>query len=247
MTLRHKFGMLALMYAIALATNVALCSWSLLLYYQTFMGQTAAEPFTTVAAETRQPVVEESAVTGNWFSNEALAVQVLAINAACGIGVGLLGLRLVRRWVLLPVAQLRESAVELGRGDLSHRARVSSRDELGSLATEVNEMASNIVRMQSELVEQERRQVAAQALRCIVHNIRSPLTGVRWLAEAITMRHDVDAETVSEQGRIMQAVDGILSWLQGFRESLEKACHRAPPADCDQDVENNRTREVREA
>jgi len=204
MTLRHKFGLLALLYAITLAANVALCSWSLLLYYQTFMAH--VEP------------------TNVQVSHESLAARILAINAACGVGVGLLGLRLVRRWVMTPVAGLRAAALELGKGNLSCRAPVISRDELGQLAVEINSMASSIVHMQSRIVEQERRAVAAQALRCVIHNIRSPLTGVRWLAEAITMRDDVDPQTAQGQARIMQAVDEVLSWLQEFRESLQEVC-----------------------
>jgi signal transduction histidine kinase len=134
--------------------------------------------------------------------------------------VGLFGLRQMRRWVIQPVSALREAAVRIGGGDFSWRVQASSGDELGQLAGEVNQMAASIARMQGELVEHERREVAGHALRCIVHNIRSPLTGIRWLAEAISMRKDVDSATVAEQNRIVVTVDHVLEWLQGFRDSL---------------------------
>lgn len=224
MTLRHKFGLLAVMYAATLAANVALCSWSLLLYYQSFLLRTTSEPFGATIAGSPDELSVTSADSLPGPSYDVLAAQILAINAVCGLGLGLLGLRLVRRWVMRPLADLRAAAVELGRGNLLRRADVSSRDELGDLAAEFNTMAASIAGMQEQLLEQERRQVAAQALRCIVHNVRSPLTGIRWLAEAVTMRGDVDPEIAHHQGRIMDAVDGVLSWLQEFRTSLEQAC-----------------------
>lgn len=232
LTLRHKFGLLALLYAIALVANVSLCSWCILLYYQSFMMQAAAEPIRPA----NPGFLPEAALDGGPSSGGAsdlsknYAARILAVNAVCGVAVGVLGLRLVRRWVMQPVARLRQAALELGRGHLGFRAEVASRDELGELAGEVNSMASSIIQMQSELLQQERRRVAAQALRCIVHNIRSPLTGVRWLAEAVSLRNDVDAETAREQGLIMQAVDEIMSWIQGFRVSLEQACRGSEAA-----------------
>ncbi len=233
MRLRHKFGLLALLYGVTLAANVTLCAWCLLLYYQSFLGQASAEarlpiwpgsppdpaPGDLEAAESADPDMDGSAWLG-----QADVAAILAANGLCGVALGALGLRLGRRWVMSPVANLRRAAEEFGHGHLSHRAAVASRDELGELAATLNAMAASILRMQAELVEQERRKVAAQALRCIVHNIRSPLTGVRWLAEAVTMRPGVDADTLRDQGLIVEAVDGVLSWLQEFRKSLEEAC-----------------------
>lgn len=230
MKLRYKFGLLGGMYAVTLAANVGFCSWSLLVYYQSFLMRTASEPFATAAVAGAEQWDAEAEHAPDGLPNDALAGQVLGINAVCGIGLGLLGLRLVRRWVMRPLAGLRAAAVELGRGNLRQRAEVSGRDELGDLATEINTMAASITDMQDRLLEQERRQVAAQALRCIVHNVRSPLTGIRWLAEAVSMRPDVNAQTLSEQSRIMQAVDEILSWLQEFRASLEQASGGTSPS-----------------
>jgi len=233
MKLRHKFGLLAFLYVVTLAANFALCSWCLLLYYRSFLERRAAEPLYANAADSRsydrrypesatgiadrnRPSQQDSSQS----ETEATILRILGGNALCGLGLGFLGLRLARRWVIQPIASLRDAASELGRGNLLYRIRTSSRDELGDLANEVNAMASSIVAMQGQLVEQERRQVAGQVLRCVVHNIRSPLTGIRWLAEAIGMRDDIDTETARRQGRIVEIVDRVLAWLQRFRESM---------------------------
>ncbi|MBP7935266.1 MAG: HAMP domain-containing histidine kinase [Phycisphaerae bacterium] len=234
MTLRHKFGLLALLYVATLAANFAMCSWCLLMYYHSFLERQASEP---------AGLAEAGGVTGNSIRarpgleadntlrlttagpverpwRETYILQILGLNALCGLAVGLAASRLVRRWVIRPVEILHDAVVEIAGGRLSHRIVDPTGDELGELAQGVNTMAASIVTMQGQLVEHERRQVANQALRCIVHNIRSPLTGIRWLAEAIGMRSGLDPRTARAQNRITEVVDGVLSWLQGFRESL---------------------------
>jgi len=181
MTLRHKFGSLALIYVVSLIVNVILCAWCILAYHHATLESlsgTQTEPDSVEFA-----VHDESASDG---SGEAVPVQeatenresdilqILLLNALCGLALALLGLRLVKRWVSRPVAALREAAIAIGQGIFAHRVPVASRDELGLLAGEVNHMAATVVTMQDRLIEQERRLVAGQALRCVVHNIRSP-------------------------------------------------------------------------
>lgn len=202
MTLQHKFGSLALIYVVSLTANVVLCAWCLLVGYEVLLGRFGE----TAQAET-----------------ESTILLILLLNAACGLALALLGLRLVHRWVSRPVAALRTATAEIARGNLDHRINVTSRDELGLLASEVNRMAVVVVSMQQQLIEQERRTIAGQTVRCVVHNIRSPLTGIRWLAEAITMRPGLHAETAKDQQHIVTLVDRVLTSLQQFRESLSRS------------------------
>lgn len=234
MKLRHKFGLLAFLYVITLAANFFLCSWCLLLYYDSFLEHRASEPagINVVRIAASSQTQSEPACPSNHLqdltgdavpsgpAHEAYILRVLGINAVCGLAVGLMGLILVRRWVIRPIACLHDAAVEIGHGNLSYRIDALTDDELGELGDEVNKMADGIVIMQGQMVEHERRRVASQALRCIVHNIRGPLTGIRWLSEAIGMRNDLDAQTARTQSRIVEIVDRILAWLQSFRESL---------------------------
>jgi serine phosphatase RsbU (regulator of sigma subunit) len=54
------------------------------------------------------------------------------------------------------VVQLREAAARFGAGDLAHRVPVRGRDELSALAGSFNEMAANLERQRTELIEKER-------------------------------------------------------------------------------------------
>lgn len=237
MTLRHKFGSLALIYVGSLILNVILCAWCVLAYHQVALESlsgTLIDPDSSRLLSREEPATARSSACTAFVlemaeEHESGIMRILLLNALCGLALALLGLRLVKRWVSTPLAGLREAAVEIGRGNFSHRVPVTSRDELGLLAREVNHMAAMVVTMQDRLVEQERRLVAGQALRCVVHNIRSPLTGIRWLAEAIAMRKDVDAQSRDCQNRIVRIVDDILVWLQSFRDSLATASLEVKP------------------
>lgn len=138
----------------------------------------------------------------------------------------LLGLLLVRRWVVRPVAELRTAAARIAAGDFAHRIPVQGRDELTALSTEVNTMASVIKAMQDEAVQRERLAAVGEVVRRIAHNLRSPLAGIRGLAEL--SRQELDSPSVApelradvgeNQQRIIGAVDRFEHWLRDLLDA----------------------------
>ncbi|MBK8638922.1 MAG: HAMP domain-containing protein, partial [Chromatiaceae bacterium] len=61
----------------------------------------------------------------------------------------------MRRYVLLPVAQLAEASVRISEGDLSTRTHLTGGDELTVLGETMNRMASALGRQMAELQEKE--------------------------------------------------------------------------------------------
>jgi len=149
--------------------------------------------------------------------------QLAVILALCLLVAALaiaLGLSLVRRWVLVPVAALRQAAERIGSGDFEHRIAVAPGrrpDELARLGIEVNAMAGLIKEMQESRVEQERLAAVGEMVRRLAHNLRNPLAGIRGLAELT--RSDLsgaepDPEDLRDnQTRIILAVDRFEKWL----------------------------------
>lgn len=199
------------MYVVALTVNVILCAWCIL-QYQQFALAGLENPAGTATLPSAEPGREHVAI-----------LQILGLNAVCGLGVALLAVRLVRGWISRPIAALHVATNRISGGDLHTRVHVHSRDELGDLAADVNEMSSTVLQMQRALAEQERRAVTGRALRCIVHNIRSPLTGVRWLAEAVLGRRTTPEPVRARYGQLIRVVDSILDWLQAFRHVMTNA------------------------
>ena len=72
--------------------------------------------------------------------------------------------------IVSPIRRLTETVERFGRGDLSTRARMARRDEIGELARSFDAMAARI----ETLVSSERR-----LLQDISHELRSPLTRLK--------------------------------------------------------------------
>lgn len=132
---------------------------------------------------------------------------------AVAVLVGVLGVLLVKRWVIAPVEDLREAADHLARGDFTHRLTPRSGDELGQLAVEVNDMAGMIDRMQREAIERERLAAMGEMVRRLAHNIRNPLSGIRSIAELSRRRARDDVSLREDQQSIISTVDRFNSWL----------------------------------
>lgn len=95
------------------------------------------------------------------------------------VGAGLPALvstALVARRILHPVEELTAIAREMGRGDLSRRATVRSKDEIGELGSAFNAMADGLAR-----IEGLRRNMVQD----VAHELRTPLTSIRCQLEAI--------------------------------------------------------------
>lgn len=142
------------------------------------------------------------------------AIITLAILGA--VMIGALSAVLLRRWVLSPVESLRHGAQRFGQGDFDHTITIAAHDELGQLSQEFNHMASLIVSMQDERVERERLAAMGEMAQRTVHNLRTPLAGIRALAETTQSELRDHPELHDIQARIIQSVDRFEGWLQGM-------------------------------
>jgi signal transduction histidine kinase len=103
--------------------------------------------------------------------NRSLLLAVLI-----AVAVAVVAAFLLSRRILSPVEALTDAARGMGRGDLSRRVEVKSRDEIGDLADAFNGMADNLAR-----VEHLRRNMIGD----IAHELRSPLTNIRCQLETL--------------------------------------------------------------
>ncbi len=156
------------------------------------------------------------------FSDDYRAILFRMLGSAFLIVLftAVLGIVLVRRWILIPVAELRTAAAHIARGDFAYRIAVPaapSADELLQLSAEVNHMAGMVKSMQDDRVERERLAALGEMVRRLAHNLRNPLAGIRGLAEITRtdLRHmgPESNELTENQSRIITAVDRFEKWL----------------------------------
>lgn len=93
----------------------------------------------------------------------------------------------ISRFIIKPLKQLSQSALQIADGDLSHRARVKSKDEIGELCRSFNHMADRVEKM-----IKGGRELTAH----VSHELRTPLARIR-IAEEL-LREKLAAENYQD-------------------------------------------------
>ena len=108
----------------------------------------------------------------------------------------------VSRLITQPLKKLKHSALQIAGGDLSHRANVTSKDEIGELGRSFNLMADKLERM-----IRGGRELTAN----VSHELRSPLARIR-IAEEL-LRECIDRgdyeECASHLGAIQEDIEEL--------------------------------------
>jgi signal transduction histidine kinase len=108
------------------------------------------------------------------FLNRVNTSLIIAGIAGAGVAI-VLGLVLTRQ-ITRPIQGLKKGALRIAMGDLSHRVKVESQDELGELAESFNRMAESLDRS-----EEARRRLLAD----IAHDLRTPLSVIEGTVDAM--------------------------------------------------------------
>ncbi|WP_275983438.1 sensor histidine kinase [Paenibacillus hamazuiensis] len=82
-----------------------------------------------------------------------------------------------------PIQAIDRSAARIGMGDYSERIRISSKDEIGDLASTLNKMAEKLERTDREKKQSE--QIRTDFLANVSHELRTPLTAMQGFLEAL--------------------------------------------------------------
>lgn len=135
-----------------------------------------------------------------------------------------LGFVLIRRWILRPVKALRTAAARFAQGDLDYRIPAvpigPEANELVQLSAEFNHMAGTITELQKGRVERERLAAVGEVFQRIAHNLRSPLSGIRGLAEISRSELSSPSPDTGDlkdlQTRIISTIDRFNGWLTDF-------------------------------
>ncbi|MBI3913414.1 MAG: HAMP domain-containing protein [Chloroflexi bacterium] len=109
----------------------------------------------------------------------ALLTILLVFAALVALGFG----QLMARSITGGIKQLAYAAEKIAAGDLSTRAQVQSGDEVESLAASFNRMVEQLSEMQQR--EKEMQAARRTLVAAVSHDLRTPLTSLRAMIEAI--------------------------------------------------------------
>jgi signal transduction histidine kinase len=116
---------------------------------------------------------------------------------------------LLRRFILRPMAALRDGAERLGQGELDHRISMRNIDEIGQVASAFNDMAARLEERTRALAQARDEALAASRFKSrllanVSHDLRTPLSGILGYAEM--MREGVYGELTDRQRQVNERI-----------------------------------------
>ena len=127
------------------------------------------------------------------------------------------------------VAQLKEDLDILSGGQLEYPVTIIGRDELGELASGIDQMRRSIIKHQE--VESQMRSANSELITAMSHDLRTPLTSLLAYLEIIERKKYKDEQqmaelihkSVGQTMRIKQMADKLFAYFQAYATEWESA------------------------
>ena len=158
-------------------------------------------------------VVED--ITPVYDSITKLLWQFVLIGGAC-IVVGLLLIMILVRRSMEPLAQLQGTASRIAAGEYQERASVHSKDEVGLLAEDFNQMAEAVENHIHALTEKTERQQLF--IGGVTHEFKTPLTSLLLNADTLQNAYMEEEERMASLANIERQC----KWLEQLVQKLLK-------------------------
>ena len=113
-------------------------------------------------------------------------------------------------WLMRPLRRLSRTTRRIAQGNLKVRAKVGSRDELGALAADFNDMADHLEEQFQELNDMTRRQ--EEFIGSFAHELKTPLTSMIGYADMLRSQEMSQEERfqaanyIFKEGRRLEAL-----------------------------------------
>ncbi|MDR1764719.1 MAG: cell wall metabolism sensor histidine kinase WalK [Lachnospiraceae bacterium] len=150
--------------------------------------------------------------------------RTLIISTFAAFLIMLIPAYLFAKRLVVPIRQMRDVAIAMGKGDFTVRADEGQKGEIGELAASMNHFA-----LESGQLEQTRRDYVAN----VSHELRTPIASIRAMGETLRdgmaktqeKRDRFYQNIVRESMRLSRLVDDLLelSRLQAGRVAMQKS------------------------
>jgi signal transduction histidine kinase len=144
-----------------------------------------------------------------YASSRNLFIGVAAVSVILALGLGL-----ILAWALIgPIQRTEARLAEIAGGDFTGQLDVPNRDELGSLAANVNRTNAELRRLYSELEAASRHK--SEFLASMSHELRTPLNAIIGFSQVLQQRlfGDVNAKQEEYLADILSSGNHLLSLI----------------------------------
>ena len=129
---------------------------------------------------------------------------------------------IISRRITRPIAVLREGVSHIAAGNLDHRVKIQSRNEVGQLAEGFNQMAHDLKQSLEERMAAERAATWRDAARQVAHEVKNPLFPIRLSVENLQQAKsnpEVFEQIFSEcTDTVIEEVDRIGKLIDEFHQ-----------------------------
>jgi signal transduction histidine kinase/CheY-like chemotaxis protein len=158
---------------------------------------------------------ETDMVTGIELSNQAYVTsQWVVVGFASGSIVLALILGYAISWSLIgPVTEVGSRLDQIAAGDFSQRVDVVNRDELGTLAANVNRMSEELGRLYQQI--EAANLAKSRFLAAASHDLRQPLHALNWFVTQLRSEKDQ-----AERARLIEQIDAATGSMNELFNAL---------------------------
>lgn len=117
----------------------------------------------------------------------------------------------LKRAIVKPIESLLHATSEISAGRLEHKAPEEGAEEIVTLSTAINKMASELASSQEALIHSEKQAAQGLLVPMLAHNIRNPLASIRATAQ-VADSSNLDKDTRESFHDIISTVDRLERW-----------------------------------
>jgi signal transduction histidine kinase len=148
-------------------------------------------------------------------ARRAVTVPIAVIAAVMAVLISLIS-HLVTRSITSPLQTLARASKKLAAGDWDAMVEIDTSDEVGELATAMNEMTRGLRRAEEKLLRSEKLSVAGYLAARVAHDIRNPLFSIKMRAQMICERLPADSADRASLEPILKDIEQVEWVVQGL-------------------------------
>lgn len=147
-------------------------------------------------------------------------------------GLFVIGTTFVSRRLTRPLVHIQRGLNKISKGNLDTKIPVTSKDEIGNLASAYNEMVSRLKELQEDLAAAEREAAWKEMAQQVAHEIKNPLTPIKLNVQHLERQLAANETDINKlKPRIQEITKNIITQIQSLNNIASDFSKFSQPID----------------